>query len=176
MKSRSWYLITVSLLAANLMQLSGAGQSSAPGAGSSSVTLTLSSTATNHKIGAPMIVTVTMTNNGKSDYVWEAERPDPAYRNFRFQLTTSRGDDVVTTAYHRKITGKQLPSDPAEAVSGSSMFATLRAGQSVQFTVDLTKLYQIERPGTYTLVVARREDPLNKLNGRSKPLQIDIVP
>lgn len=123
-----------------------------------------------------MIFTITMTNNGKSDFVWEAQRPEPEYRNFKFRLTTSGGDNVPTTVYHRKITGKQLPSDPVDVARGSSMFATLPAGQSVQFTVDLTKLYQIERPGTYILVAERREDQLNKIKLRSKPLQIDIVP
>lgn len=176
MKFKSWFVVTLSFWAANLVQVSGAGQSSPPVPGNSSVTLTLSSMETSFKSGAPIMVTITMTNNGKSDFVWEAERPEPAYRNFKFLLTTSQGDDVPTTVYHRKITGKQLPSDPAEVASGSSMFATLPAGQSIHFTVDLTKLYQIERPGTYILVVERGEDQLNKIKLRSKPLQIDIVP
>jgi hypothetical protein len=138
------------------------------------LSITLSVAKDSFEVGAPIEVTITLTNTGKTDVVWESERPDPAYRNFWFSLKVKDVADIPTTAYHRKIRGKQFPEDPIAVQSGSSQFATLAAGHSVNFVIDLTKLYQLELPGTYTLVVGR-DNESNKAKLQCKPLEIRVV-
>jgi hypothetical protein len=139
--------------------------------------LSLTATASKDKfaIGDPMLVTVTLTNTSDKDVVWQSERPDSAYRNFLFSLKTDDNPDLPSTAYHRRIRGKQLPDDPIHVDSGSWAFATLSPGQSVQFAVDLKRIFEFKNPGTFKLVVTR-VDELNKITIHSKPIEIEVVP
>jgi hypothetical protein len=168
-------LLPVLSLFACFGQVNAAFQASAATKGGAPLSITLTASKDNFEVGAPILVTITLTNNSKADVVWQSERPDPAYRNFWFSLKTNNGADMPTTLYHRKIRGKPLPKDPLAVESGSSLFATLSPGQSVEFIIDLRKIYQIEEPGTYKLVVGR-DDELNKIKIHSKPLQIRVVP
>jgi len=177
MKRNKWFVsLTLLFLSAYFTPAGRALPSMPPTEGGNSpLSLSLSVSGGKFEAGAPIIVTITLTNNSKGDIVWQSERPDPAYRNFWFELKTGAGADVPTTVYHRKIRGKQLPEDPTDVDSGSSMFATLSPGQSVNFTVDVRRLYKVEQSGTYVLVVGR-DDQLNKIKIHSEPLHIVLAP
>ena len=175
MKFRVQYVLVL-LFAVNCFGRMGGGpQDPAPTKETAHLSIGLSEAQSQYKIDRPILITITMTNNGKTDFTWLSDRPDPAYRNFWFSLRTPQDVDVPMSAYHRKIKGKQLPQDPVQAATGSSMFATLSPGQSVQFVVDLNKIYEIDKPGTYRLIVGR-DDELNKISVRSKSLQVTLVP
>jgi hypothetical protein len=124
--------------------------------------------------GAVMPVTIELKNTSSSDAWFESKRPDPSYTNFQFLLTTD-GVEPPTTIYHRLITGRQLPSDPTAVWSGSSMFAKLTPGESVQFAVDVTKLYVIPAAGEYVLSVRMFLNQSNEMWIRSKPLYLEVT-
>jgi len=124
------------------------------------------------RLGAPIIINVTVTNISKGDAPWRAERPDPTYRAFRFLLERD-GREVEKTAFHRKIRGEQRPGDPQEVESGSSFLSSVGPGKSFSFQVDLMRLYEITGPGIYALNVARFNDDGTRVC--AKPLALTIT-
>jgi hypothetical protein len=137
------------------------------------VAIALSATGDNFRVGSPIPVVITLTNISAANVAYEWESPESAYKNFRFVLTVD-GGQVPKTIFHRKIRGDQLPDDPLGTFSGKSIFVTLSPRQSVQFTVDVEKLYTITQPGSYALVVDRTDD-LNKIKLQSQPLRLIVT-
>jgi hypothetical protein len=124
-------------------------------------------------LGSPINFVITVTVGSKSGY-WKAQRGDAAYRAFRFVLERD-GRETETTVFHRRITARERPEDPPGNVDGSSIVSTVAPGTSLAFTIDLTKLYEITEPGTYTLDVSRVEDD-NKTIVRAKPVTFTVNP
>ena len=125
------------------------------------------------KLGSPMNITVTVTNTSKSD-IGLRSGPEPAYRFFHFILR-QQDQELPKTAFHRALRGENLKEDPPRIVGGSSIMFTLEPGHSVNFTLDLQRLYNITKPGSYTLI-AERDDEIQKVKVRSAPLVFEIGP
>jgi hypothetical protein len=125
------------------------------------------------RLGSPINIVIKV-GVGQKEIYWRAEKGDTAYRAFHFSLTKD-GREVETTAFHRKITGRQSADDPREPDGGGSIVAPVAPGKSITFTIDLTKLYEITEPGMYTLGVSRTEEDNNTIV-RAKPVTFTIVP
>jgi hypothetical protein len=138
-------------------------------------TISVESPSEPFRLGSPMTIVIKVTVGDKEIY-WRAERSDTSNRAFHFLLT--KGDrEVQTTLMHRRMRGKLLPDDPPvdfESSGSSSIVQALTPGTSLTFTIDLTKLYEITEPGTYTLDIRRIEEG-NKTIVRAKPVTLNIV-
>jgi hypothetical protein len=138
------------------------------------ITITLAKVTDNPKVEGPIEIAFTLNNTGALPYHWIADRPDPAYKDFEFDLTTTEGP-VKKTAYHRLIRGQHEDGDPLDTLAGSSMNAVIEPGHSVTFTINLLKLYQVTHPGTYTFTVTKR-DLSSNVTTHSQPLVITVEP
>jgi hypothetical protein len=125
---------------------------------------------------SPINVTITVTNITDKEIWWSHGREeDSVYRAFALLLMKD-GREVETTIFDRTITDRLRPDDPpVDPGSGSSILLPYPPGKMFVMTIDLTKLYEITEPGTYTLNVRRIENH-NKTIVRAKPLTLDIVP
>lgn len=125
------------------------------------------------RLGSPINIVVNI-DVGQKEIYWRAEKGDTAYPAFHFFLTKD-GREVETTVFHRKITNRLRADDPQDPGFGGSIVAQVAPGKSITFTVELTKLYKITEPGTYTLEVSRTEED-NKTMVRAKPVTFTMVP
>lgn len=126
------------------------------------------------KLGSPIKVTVTVTNISQQEVYWNSELgKDSAYRSFLF-LLSKNGHEVQTTYFHRRISGRQQKSDPDEVPgSGSSILLPHPPGKMFEIPIDLTRLYEITEPGTYTFRVCRH-DRTSKTRVCSNDLTLQI--
>ena len=118
---------------------------------------------------SPINVTITVTNiTDKEIWCSHGRDKDSVYRAFAVLLMKD-GREVETTIFDRKITDRLRPDDPpVDPGFGSSISLPHPPGKMFVMTIDLTKLYEITEPGTYTLNVRRIEDD-NKTIVRAKP-------
>ena len=128
------------------------------------------------RLGAPIVVTITVTNIGAEDLYWASEiASDGHYKDFSFLLMKD-GKEVETTFYDRVITGRQRSDDPTEVASGSTILVPYPPGVIVTFKIDLTRLYEIKDSGEYTLDVGRFGDGnQDETVVRSNTLTLKIV-
>jgi hypothetical protein len=168
-------LIGVLLLGAGLCSK---GQSTSASQNSSrskpGYTITVAGPST-EKLGTPINVVVTVTNITSDDLYWSSDiGKDSSYKAFHFYLLKSE-KEVPTTFLHRKLTGTQKHGDPHEVAGGSSVVLAHPPGKMFDIPIDLSRLYEITEPGTYTVQVSRY-DGETKSVVRSNILTIDIVP
>jgi hypothetical protein len=110
------------------------------------------------KLGSPVVVTVRFTNN--SDQVVDASgmwneltRNDP---NFQFDVRDSRGKLVSRRHYpHEELAG------------GSVYFRDIPPGKSLTENVDLSRIYDFQMPGVYSVRVSRSVSLIPKELGNS---------
>ena len=128
-------------------------------------------------LGSPLNITATMKNIGAKRIYWDIFRgKDSPYMVFRIKLMKD-GHEVETTFFHRKLLGQQRPGDPLEVESGSAFASHLDPGESYATTIDLTRLYEITKPGVYTLDVSFDNDYNdNKTWVHGKPVTLKIEP
>ena len=134
--------------------------------------ISVSSPSEPFRLGSPISIATTVTVGDKEIY-WRAQKSSTAYRAFHFLLSKD-GREGETTTFHRRITGRERPDDPPGDFGGGSIVSSVAPGKSFTSTIDLTKLYMITDPGTYTLDVSRIEED-NKTIVRAKPVTLTIV-
>jgi hypothetical protein len=92
--------------------------------------------------------------------------------------------DISPTPSARKKTGAALPSsdipEPLPRIGGSFMTIMLKPGESREEDIVVSKLYDLSKPGQYTISASRRlsdvlTDPNSKLVGKSNTLMITIT-
>jgi hypothetical protein len=126
-------------------------------------------------LSGPIDVVITVTNNTNHDIYWVSDRgPDGQYTAFTYDLERN-GHEVPTTFFHRKITGKQRPSDPNEVYASSSILLPHPPGTMFKVTINLKRLYHISEPGKYTLQVSRY-DQATKTTVRANTLSLNVEP
>ncbi|MDE3200445.1 MAG: hypothetical protein KGN79_05935 [Acidobacteriota bacterium] len=127
------------------------------------------------KLGKPVVINVSITNVTKHDILWESwfsMSKDLPYMSCRFLLERS-GKEVETTYFDRYITGRGRPDDPFKVISGSAVLVPKPPGKMFEMNIDLTRLYQITKPGTYTLHISRY-DPATKTTVSANTVTIQI--
>jgi hypothetical protein len=140
-------------------------------------TITLTQPSNPISLKQPIQVTMTIKNITNGDVLWRAVRgthADSWYSGFRFQLRKS-GEEVETTFFHRKISGRQRPNDPVDVLSDSTILLPKPPGTMFIHMVDLQHLYQITEPGQYTFMVSRVAED-DKTIVRSNTVTLSIVP
>ncbi len=125
------------------------------------------------QLGTPLELQVTVKNISGKDIYWSYAKTNTQYKAFHMKLEKD-GQEVQTTAFHRKMMGNQRPEDPQEIEDSSSIALPLSAGSSFTWKIELTKLYQINQPGVYTISVSRFDD-CSKTTIRSRPVSLRIA-
>ena len=75
-------------------------------------TLTVAPPADPIGLESPINITVTVTNTSAKEILWRSDRGrDSVYKAFRILLMKD-GNEVETTAFQRRITGRERPDDP----------------------------------------------------------------
>jgi hypothetical protein len=102
-------------------------------------------------LGAPIPLTIKMTNTASHDIYWGQflnEKRIP----FLITILDQHNEIVTQTAY-----GKEMSGVPRDGVplGGSVFMVTLPRGKSVSEEVMLNKEYEINRKGTYRIQVER---------------------
>lgn len=125
-------------------------------------------------LGQPIIVNVTVKNVSAHDVYWRSEASETAYRAFHVLLTRD-GKEVEKTRLHRIVRNEQRPSDPNEMTAGSSIVTAIAPGMAFTLTIDLNRLYEITKPGEYTLEISRVAED-HKTVIHSNKLKLTIFP
>jgi hypothetical protein len=123
------------------------------------------------KLGATMIVRATVSNNsGRSVFlVNRGVHRRRAVHRMGAEVRDSRGDSISKTAYGWIMLGFVIEEDPKKRAKGVSAaarqketLALLEAGASYMDEFDLTKEFELARPGRYSVVVVMN-DPLDAM-------------
>jgi hypothetical protein len=126
-------------------------------------------------LGTPINIIVTVTNITNDDLYWSSDiGKDSQYKGFHFHLLKG-GNAVPSTFLHRKLTGTQRHGDPHEVSGGSSIVLAHPPGKMFEIPIDLSRLYDVTQPGTYTVQVTRYDDETKSVV-RSNIWKIDIAP
>lgn len=126
-------------------------------------------------LGSSILLKVTVKNVSGRVIGRESAHHDTAYQAFNVSVEQKGGHKVETTRFHRKIRNEQRPDDPPDIKNGDTMLSLFEPGESVTFTLDLTKLYQITEPGTYKVDISRFDDT-SKTTVHAKPVTLEIIP
>jgi hypothetical protein len=138
-----------------------------------SYSITLTNPTNPVKVGVPIEIVVTVTNETNGDLHWNSPLgKDSIYESFKF-LLTKNGREAPTTFFHRKVSGRQRAGDPNEVAGGSSITLSHPPGKMFEIPIDLTRLYEITEPGQYTLKVSRY-DEVSKTTFHSNTLTLEI--
>ncbi len=123
------------------------------------------------KLGSPLLVNVTLTNTTPNSIPLFS---GPEYHLFRVSVTLS-GSELHRTAMHRWLRGQPDPDDPPQSDTGTKVPFDFPPGKSYTVSMDLSKLYDFPKPGTYTVAVSRY-DEVQKMDVKSAPIQITVGP
>jgi hypothetical protein len=129
------------------------------------------------RLGQPATILVTVTNiSDKAIYLDSTRTTSDVgmYRDFQYLLTRN-GQEVETTFFNRKLTGRQRPDDPQEVWAGSTILLPHPPGKIWDMKIDLKRLYEITQPGEYTVSVSRFDDS-SKTTVHSNTLTLKIAP
>ena len=128
----------------------------------------------NPRIGNKIEIEITMSNPGTKPYVWSAGAPGGSYQEFLYKLISNDGEKVRSTSFHRWMRGEPELGDPVRGLGGSANEFVILPGKSVSFVIDLNKLYELKKVGSYLLTVSRC-DTVNRVVFNSAPLTIVIT-
>lgn len=165
------------LIALMLVASCGFGQTTAtqkPSSTSPAISISVVPPSDPVHLGSPILLKVTVKNISGRLIGWESAHQDTAYQAFNVSLE-QKNRKVETTRFHRKMKNEQRPDDPPEVKNTDTTLFQFEPGESLTFTIDVTKLYQITEPGTYTLDVSRFDDT-SKTTVHAKPVTLEIVP
>ena len=79
------------------------------------------------------------------------------------------------TAFHRKIRNEQRADESQDVQNTDTTLFPLTPGVSLNFTIDLVRLYRITDPGTYTVEISE-VDENSKTTVHAEPISLRIAP
>ena len=128
-------------------------------------------------LGQPATIIVTVTNISDKEIYLDSTRTTSdvgMYRDFQYLLTRN-GQEVETTFFNGKLTGRLRADDPQEVWAGSTILLPHPPGKIWDMKIDLKRLYEITQPGEYTVSVSRFDDS-SKTTVHSNTLTLIIAP
>jgi hypothetical protein len=140
-------------------------------------TITLTQPSNPISLKSSIQVTMTIKNITGGDVLWRAVRstnPHSWHSGFSF-LLKKNGEEIETTFFHRKMSGRQRANDPVEVLSESTILLPKPPGTMFVHMIDLKRIYQITEPGQYTLDVSRMAED-DKTIVHSNTITLNIVP
>ena len=136
----------------------------------SDISLTIQAVSGTVKVGAPVWVDVTETNNSNKVLPIGREKPlemDQGGVTFKVDVWDGKGVRCAESAFYRKLTGYFTPEERAAGIEQRSFyngFAILvDPGKSVKDRIDVGRLYDLSHPGTYTIQVQFFPSGSNKI-------------
>jgi hypothetical protein len=142
-----------------------------------SFSVTLSAERREAKVGSPMPLKLTMTNTSEHDLhlsvrILQAKALNyvpVTVRHIDVELYDSGGNPVPRTDYGKTVRGQ------CGECGGGGTRDDLKPGESLNEEADLTKEFDIKKPGSYT-VRAQRMDEDNKLQVKSDLITLTLTP
>jgi len=155
------------------------GQSSRPSQGSPPpLSLTLSPSVDKIRAGSSVDVTVTLRNiSDHAVSVWRENAEDQGGHVYRVDVKDERGSPAPDTKVGRGFKGlddPQLESSDTPLVS-SGGWQLLKPGESQVDKVNVSRLYDLSRPGRYSIFL-RRFDEQSKSFIKSNKITVTVTP
>ena len=147
--------------------------------GPQAVSLTISALQDTVTAGSPVFVKATVTN--KSDQVfciWAENDEDQGGWRYQADIHDAQGEIPAETKFgfyhdrHIDVSGSGGPDLDLRYLNGSGIAFPLKAGESLIDKVDVSRLYDLDEPGTYTIVLSLTGLPEVKSN----PVTVTVVP
>jgi len=163
--------ISCTLLALSVLGAASGGVSMQVGPPAFDLTLSLSETVI--KAGSEARLRIVLRNTSPKELsITKANVEDEAETQYAIDVRDSRGRPVALTKYGRA----RLNRDPDNRFMISVVVCSLKPGETLTDVAVITKLYDLGRPGKYTIRVAR-EVPVELGKGRvtSNPITITVT-
>jgi hypothetical protein len=154
------------------MHGNGFGQNQATGQGKKkgAFTLSIAARSPSVKVGDPVWVDATLKN--ASDYavnLWLDLTPDQGGYAYAVDVRDERGSVPPTTEYAKAI---------AKRTGGEGGYVPLDPGKALMHKVEVSKLYDLSRPGKYTIQFRKIDvfDKEAKEYVTSNPITVSLTP
>lgn len=165
--------MTLSLLFTAILAIQSAGPAPSP---HSVISVTLSSVSNDVKLGSEVRLKIVVTNTSNHEML--LERPVGIYQGEilnRFEVRDEKGSPAVKKPYYRLLTGEPMTSYPQEEYLRDMTGSMVKPGESVIEEVILNKLYELDKPGKYTIRV-EHTDPVTQMPVKSNTITLTITP
>jgi hypothetical protein len=129
------------------------------GASTSTFSITLQTSGKAFQIGEPVVLRATITNVSDHEIKFARGFGEQEF-DFEIEVEDAKGNTPPITEAYRKL------KDPSTPRSGSYSTYSLEPGKSFDDELDVTKLYDMRRPGKYTVSVTRGQLPLWETSGK----------
>lgn len=170
-------LLTVASFLIVCSTLYGQNESSASSKKQPAIKVTLTAPQKPIKTGSTVEVSVTITNisNDAFTYVQQAVADHGGF-DYKFTVRGSKGSEPPLTEFHQALKGRENPKYLTRntPLSGSLVYRQFLPAQSFTSTVDLSRLYDLRKPGTYT-VQAKVFDSHDKRTVESNVVTITVI-
>lgn len=118
------------------------------------------------KIGMPITIFVKVKNTSTEDVVLKIFNGEPE-RSFVVSLRNEKGQTPAETMYNKRLKGMPVaPGSPDSSINQrvpySFRLIKVRPGESFEQQCSITKLYDIDQPGTYKVVFEMVDDATKK--------------
>ncbi len=134
--------------------------------------LTISQVRDSLKIGSPILVRMILTNNSNHDI---SVGRDVRERDYQVEVRDANGDLAVDTKYGHARNGHADPNSFTPDELRSNVYCVnVKAGETSVFEVDVSKLYEIAKPGKYT-VQLQKLDPVSVTIVKSNKITLDLI-
>ncbi len=130
---------------------------------------------------SPIEVQVTLKNTSDHEFRFYLDNSRKAELcGFDVEVTDAQGLAPKITAYHNALTGWKAPQERVMKTEGEFIIVgsggtlPLAPGKTVELHMDIGQMYDLSKPGTYTIQVTRT-DAADGTTVKSNPLKITVA-
>jgi len=128
------------------------------------------------QVGKPINVDITLTNISEKALSIAFERGGHNEFIYLIVVADQQGVEAPYTPYFRAVMGRRRePGDPDTDTGFSTRLLTVQPSKSVTTQTDITLLYRLEAPGTYTVRV-ERFDKSSGIRVKSNTVDLTVTP
>lgn len=175
MAHRSIILFLATFLAASAM---ASAQCTRPAGGPPSISLQLLRVRGEFPVGVPVRVTVVMTNQSDRDFsIWRDNDKDVQYGVDVKDAGGKSPKDTKFGFYHNghvDLSKLDIGQIDARYLKGSGACVNFRPGATFRDTINVSKLYDLNRPGKYSVQV-QTGDPSSGNSVKSNTIMVTVV-
>lgn len=133
------------------------------------------STQAEAKVGEPIIIDITLTNTSDKALSIAFEKGGRSEFTYDFYVADPHGAEAPSKPYLRAFKNKRKPDDPDIQIDTSMKVWIVQSGKSMTTHMDITRLYKIEVPGTYTVWVERLDESTG-IRVKSNAVSVPVNP
>jgi hypothetical protein len=128
------------------------------------------------KLGSELRINVVVTNIASSKRILRRSsgKAEGEFINTVF-VRDDHGNIQTKTKYHHVLKGENTGNGPQDVIRRSMISVPVEPGESVAEQIIVNKLYDLSKPGKYTIQV-EHEDPDTKTNVKSNTIIVTITP